>query len=158
MLQGVNVGPIPRLPLAGAEVIGLGGAQLQRRFGKLPVSVVACGTVAVAFVLSVVAFFQLAGLAPEHRLLLADLFPWVHVGTLDVDVAFGVDPLSAVMILVVTGIGGLIHLYATGYMHHDPGDWRFFAHLNPFPLAHLTPRLAHNLLPNFLGRGGGGLL
>ncbi len=58
------VGAIPLVPLAGAAVLGLGGAPLQRRFGKLPVSVLACGTVAVAFVLSVVAFFQLAGLAP----------------------------------------------------------------------------------------------
>src|SRR5881392_1799776 len=150
------VGAIPLLPLAGAVVLGLGGAPLQRRFGKLPVSVLACGTVAVAFVLSVVAFFQLAGLAPEHRLLLADLFPWVRVGTLNVDVAFGVDPLSAVMILVVTGIGGLIHLYATGYMHDDPAFWRFFAYLNLFTFAMLTLVLGDNLLLMFVGWEGVG--
>ena len=150
------VGAIPLVPLAGAAVLGLGGAPLQRRFGKLPVSVLACGTVATSFVLSVVAFFQLAGLAPEHRLLLADLFPWVHVGTLNVDVAFGVDPLSAVMILVVTGIGGLIHLYATGYMHDDPGYWRFFAYLNLFTFAMLTLVLGDNLLLMFVGWEGVG--
>src|SRR5439155_970448 len=145
------VGAIPLVPLAGAAVLGLGGAPLQRRFGKLPVSVLACGTVATSFVLSVVAFFQLAGLAPEHRLLLADLFPWVHVGTLNVDVAFGVDPLSAVMILVVTGIGGLIHLYATGYMHDDPAFWRFFAYLNLFTFPMLTLVLGDNLLLMLVG-------
>ena len=150
------VGAIPLVPLAGAAVLGLGGAPLQRRFGRLPVSVLACGTVATSFVLSVVAFFQLAGLAPEHRLLLADLFPWVHVGTLNVDVAFGVDPLSAVMILVVTGIGGLIHLYATGYMHDDPAFWRFFAYLNLFTFAMLTLVLGDNLLLMFVGWEGVG--
>src|SRR6266699_1676466 len=74
------VGAIPLVPLAGAAVLGLGGAPLQRRFGKLPVSVLACGTVATSFMLSVVALFQNAELAPEHGLLLAELFPWVHVG------------------------------------------------------------------------------
>ena len=150
------VGAIPLVPLAGAAVLGLGGAPLQRRFGKLPVSLLACGTVATSFVLSVVAFFQLAGLAPDDQLLLADLFPWVHVGTLNVDVAFGVDPLSAVMILVVTGIGGLIHLYATGYMHDDPGYWRFFAYLNLFTFAMLTLVLGDNLLLMFVGWEGVG--
>jgi NADH:ubiquinone oxidoreductase subunit 5 (subunit L)/multisubunit Na+/H+ antiporter MnhA subunit len=81
------VAAIPLVPLAGAVALGLGGAVLQRRFGKLPVSVVACGTVAVSFVLSVTAFLQLVKLEPEHRLLLAQLFPWIHVGTLNVDVA-----------------------------------------------------------------------
>src|SRR3989454_5872205 len=151
------VGAIPLVPLAGAAVLGLGGAPLQRRFGKLPVSVLACGTVATSFVLSVVAFFQLAGLAPEHRFLLADLFPWVRVGTLNVDVAFGVDPLSAVMILVVTGIGGLIHLYATSYMHDDPAFWRFFAYLNLFTFAMLTLVLGDSLLLMFVGWEGVGL-
>src|SRR3989442_11985651 len=148
MTSAGYVGAIPLVPLAGAAVLGLGGAPLQRRFGKLPVSVLACGTVATSFVLSVVAFFQLAGL--EHRLLLADLFPWVHVGTLNVDVAFGVDPLSAVMILVVTGIGGLVHLYPPGYMHDHPGDWRFFPYLNLFTFATPTLVLGHNLPPMFV--------
>jgi len=156
MTSAGYVALIPLLPLGGAAVLALGGAPLQRRFGKLPVSVLACGTVATSFVLSVVAFFQLAGLAPEHRLLLADLFPWVRVGTLNVDVAFGVDPLSAVMILVVTGIGGLIHLYATGYMHEDPAFWRFFAYLNLFTFAMLTLVLGDNLLLMFVGWEGVG--
>src|SRR3989442_1620827 len=144
MTSAGYVGAIPLVPLAGAAVLGLGGAPLQRRFGKLPVSVLACGTVATSFVLSVVAFFQLAGL--EHRLLLADLFPWVHVGTLNVDVAFGVDPLSAVMILVVTGIGGLLHLYAPGHKHDDPRYLRFFAYLHPLTLAPLALLLGDELL------------
>ena len=147
---------IPLAPLAGAVVLGLGGASLRRRLGKLPVSVIGCGTVAVSFVLAVVAFFQLVGLEPEHRLLLARLFPWIHVGTLNVDIAFGVDPLSAVMILVVTGIGGLIHVYATGYMHDDEAFWRFFAYLNLFTFAMLTLVLGDSLLLMFVGWEGVG--
>jgi NADH-quinone oxidoreductase subunit L len=147
---------IPLLPLAGATVLGLGGASLQRRFGKGAVGALACATIGVSFVLSVVAFFQLVGLEPEHRLLLARLFPWIHVGSLQVDVAFAVDPLSAVMILVVTGIGGLIHLYATGYMHDDEAFWRFFAYLNLFTFAMLTLVLGDSLLLMFVGWEGVG--
>ena len=147
---------IPLAPLAGATILGLGGAALQRRLGKGAVGALACGTVAVSFVLSVVAFFQLLGQDPHHRLLLAHLFPWIHVGTLQVDVAFAVDPLSAVMILVVTGIGGLIHLYATGYMHEDEAFWRFFAYLNLFTFAMLTLVLGDSLLLMFVGWEGVG--
>ena len=149
---------IPLAPLVGAAVLGLGGAALQRRLGKGPIGLIACGTIALSFVLSLVAFVQLLGLEPEHRVpgLLADLFPWIHVGGLHVDIAFGVDPLSAVMILVVTGIGGLIHVYATGYMHDDPGYWRFFAYLNLFTFAMLTLVLGDNLLLMFVGWEGVG--
>ena len=150
---------IPLLPLAGAAVLGLGGAAIQRRLGKGAIGLVACGTVAASFVLSVRAFLQLRGLPAEQRMpgLLADLFPWLHVGTLRADVAFAVDPLSAVMILVVTGIGGLIHLYATAYMHDDDAFWRFFAYLNLFTFAMLTLVLGDSLLLMFVGWEGVGL-
>jgi NADH-quinone oxidoreductase subunit L len=147
---------IPLAPLAGAIVLGLAGASLQRRLGKGPVGWIACGTVALSFLVSVVAFATLVGMEPERRYLLARLFPWIHVGTLNVDVAFAVDPLSAVMILVVTGIGGLIHLYATGYMHEDPAFWRFFAYLNLFTFAMLTLVLGDSLLLMFVGWEGVG--
>src|ERR1043166_2710722 len=71
--------------------------------------------------------------------------------------AFWVDPLSAVMILVVTGIGGLIHIYATGYMHDDKAFWRFFAYLNLFMAAMLTLVMGDNLLLMFVGWEGVGL-
>ena len=150
------VAAIPLAPLAGAAVLGLGGARLQRRFGKGLVGALACGTVGVSFLVSVVAFLRLVAMEPEHRYLLADLFPWIHVGTLHVDIAFAVDPLSAVMILVVTGIGGLIHVYATGYMHEDPAYWRFFAYLNLFTFAMLTLVLGDSLLLMFVGWEGVG--
>jgi len=149
---------IPLLPLAGAALLGLFGAPLQKRLGKGAVGWLACATVGAAFLLSVAAFLQLVRMAPEERGLglLADLFPWIHVGTLRVDVAFMVDPLSAVMILVVTGIGGLIHVYATGYMHDDPAFWRFFAYLNLFTFAMLTLVLGDSLLLLFVGWEGVG--
>ncbi len=147
---------VPLLPLAGAVVLGLAGARLQERFGKNAIGLVACGTVGVSFLLSVVAFVQLASMEPEHRLLLVRLFPWIHVGSLNVDVAFALDPLSTVMILVVTGIGGLIHVYATGYMHDDDAFWRFFAYLNLFTFAMLTLVLGDSLLLMFVGWEGVG--
>ena len=75
-------------------------------------------------------FFILKALEPEKRFLIDNLYRWIDLGSLQVDMAFLIDPLSAVMILVVTGIGGLIHIYATGYMHDDNAFWRFFAYLN----------------------------
>ncbi|MFN8545112.1 MAG: NADH-quinone oxidoreductase subunit L [Candidatus Binatia bacterium] len=148
---------IPLLPLAGATILGLAGAPLQKRFGKGAVGWLAVGTVGAAFVLSLAAFVQLAGMAPEARFLLADLFPWIHVGGLHVNVAFACDPLTAVMILVVTGIGGLIHLYATSYMHDDAAFWRFFAYLNLFTFAMLTLVMGDSLLLMFVGWEGVGL-
>jgi NADH-quinone oxidoreductase subunit L len=147
---------IPILPLLGGVTLGLFGSPLQKRFGKGAVGMFACATVGAAFVLAVAAFIQLVGLEPSHRLLLADLFPWLHIGTLNVNIAFSVDPLSAVMILIITGIGGLIHLYATGYMHDDAAFWRFFAYLNLFTFAMLTLVLGDNLLLMFLGWEGVG--
>jgi NADH-quinone oxidoreductase subunit L len=147
---------IPLLPLAGAVVLGLAGAWLQKRLGKGPVGWIACATVGLSFLLSLVVFVKLAGLPPAERRLLADLFPWIHVGTLQVDFAFAADPLTAIALLVVTGIGGLIHVYATGYMQDDEAVWRFFAYLNLFTFAMLTLVMGDNLLLLFLGWEGVG--
>ena len=147
---------IPLLPLAGATVLALAGSTIQKRLGEKAIGLIACSSVAAAFVLSVVAFVQLVGLPPESRYLLADLFRWLDLDPLKVNVAFAVDPLAAVMILVVTGIGGLIHVYATGYMHGDQGFWRFFAYLNLFTFAMLTLVLGDNLLLMFVGWEGVG--
>src|SRR5262249_53552094 len=110
---------IPLLPLAGAIVLGLFGERLQAARGKGMVGAFGVATVATSFVLSLRAFVRLVGMDEAARAggLGYKLLPWIHVGSLNVDLAFQVDPLSAVMILVVTGIGALIHLYATAYMH-----------------------------------------
>jgi NADH-quinone oxidoreductase subunit L len=145
------------LPLLGAIVNGLLGAKIQKTMGKKAISWIACGPVIAAFGLSVAAFFTLKGLKPEDRFLIDNLYSWISLGSLKVDMAFLVDPLSAVMILVVTGIGGLIHIYATGYMHDDKAFWRFFAYLNLFTAAMLTLVLGDSLLLMFVGWEGVGL-
>jgi NADH-quinone oxidoreductase subunit L len=145
------------LPLLGAIVNGLLGAKIQKAMGKKAISWIACAPVVAAFGLSVAAFFTLKGLKPEDRFLIDNLYSWISLGALKVDMAFLLDPLSAVMILVVTGIGGLIHIYATGYMHDDKAFWRFFAYLNLFTAAMLILVLGDSLLLMFVGWEGVGL-
>jgi len=145
------------LPLLGAIVNGLLGAKIQKSLGKGAISLLACAPVIVAFALSVQALLTLQGLDPEKRFLIDRLYTWIDLGSLKVEMAFWVDPLSAVMILVVTGVGGLIHIYATGYMHEDKAFWRFFAYLNLFTAAMLTLVLGDSLLLLFVGWEGVGL-
>ncbi len=147
---------IPLLPLVTAAVTGIAGAGLQRRLGERGLAAIACASVAVSFLLSCVALVQLLGMSPHDRFLLDRVAPWIAVGSLRVDIAFAVDPLTAVMILVVTGIGGLIHLYSVGYMHGDKGFWRYFAYLNLFTFAMLTLVMGDNALLMFVGWEGVG--
>ncbi len=144
-------------PLIGAAINGLLGARIQKAAGKTPIAIIAVLPVLVSFILAVTAFGQLLGLPPEKRFLLDAMSQWIHIGHLNVDFAFWVDPLSAVMILVVTGIGGLIHVYSIGYMHEEPSFWRFFAYLNLFMAAMLTLVLGDSLLTLFVGWEGVGL-
>jgi NADH-quinone oxidoreductase subunit L len=145
------------LPLVGAAINFLAGSALQEVIGKRAISVIDCGSVLVAFALAVRAFEQMLTLAPDHRFMLDDLWRWFDVGGLNLDVAFWLDPLSMVMVLIVTGVGGLIHVYSTGYMHDDPSYWRFFAWLNMFTFAMLVLVLADNLWLMFVGWEGVGL-
>ncbi|MGH7786942.1 MAG: NADH-quinone oxidoreductase subunit L [Candidatus Binatia bacterium] len=145
------------LPLLGAMINGLGGALIQKAAGKRAVSVIACAPVVLAFALAVRGFVQLQGLAPDDRFLLDHLFTWLSVGSLHVDFAFQLDPLSSVMILIITGVGGLIHIYSTAYMHEEPAYWRYFAYLNLFTCAMLILVLGDNLLLMFVGWEGVGL-
>ncbi len=144
---------IPGLPLAAVLVNLL----LGDRLGKKGTAWLACGAVVAAFALALRAVLQLAAL-PEHERHLSEVaWTWMRVGTFSVDVAFLLDPLSAVMVLVVTGVGSLIHIYATGYMSHDPSFRRFFLYLNLFMFAMLTLVLADNYLLLFVGWEGVGL-
>src|SRR6478736_3035090 len=145
------------LPLLGAIVNGVLGAKIQKSFGKGAIALLACAPVVIAFGLSLYAFFVLKALEPEKRFLIDNLYTWIHLGSLQVDMAFLIDPLSAVMILVVTGIGGMIHIYATGYMHDDKAFWRFFSYLNLFTAAMLTLVLGDSMLLMFVGWEGVGL-
>ena len=145
------------LPLLGAAVNGLLGARIQERAGKTAVAAIACAPVTLSFLLSLWAFTQLLSLDAKERFLIDRFYTWIPMGSFNVDVAFWVDPLSAIMILVVSGIGGLIHFYSIGYMHEDRSLWRYFAYLNLFTFSMLLLVTADNLLLMFVGWEGVGL-
>lgn len=145
------------LPLLGAAINGMFGFHIQKRLGRGAVIAIACTPVAISFVLACSAFFQLVGLEPDQRFLLDNMSEWIHVGNLKVNLAWWADPLSATMLLVVTGIGGLIHMYSAGYMDDEPSLWRYFCYLNLFTAAMLTLVLGDSLLTLFVGWEGVGL-
>lgn len=144
---------IPLFPLLGAVFNGLFG----KRAGKSAVSIVGPGSVFLSFVVSVYHVYVLWSLEEQSRRLLDVVYSWVASVGVHVDVAFVLDPLSAVMILIVTGIGFLIHLYSIGYMGHDEGYHRYFAYLNLFVFAMLLLVLGANALVLFVGWEGVGL-
>ncbi len=143
---------IPAFPLAGFVVILLAG----RRLGDPKAGYLATLAVFASFVATVAIFFDLLGKDEHDREVVVTLFSWVPVGTLQVDLAFLADPLSITMCLFVTGIGGLIHLFAVGYMHGDPKFSKFFLYLNLFVFSMTLLVLGENLLVTFLGWEGVG--
>jgi NADH-quinone oxidoreductase subunit L len=144
---------IPAFPLLGALVLLVFG----RKLGEPWAGIVGTSMVAGSFVASVVTLVGLRAEDAEHRQVLFHLFDWVPVGNFKVDVGFLVDPLSVTMVLFVTGIGTLIHLYSIGYMHGDRGFPRFFLYLNLFAFSMLMLVLGDNLLLTFLGWEGVGV-
>jgi NADH-quinone oxidoreductase subunit L len=143
---------VPAVPLAAAVVNLFAG----RRLGKLA-GVLASAAVGGSFVVAVVLVLRLVAVDAESRVATLHLFDWITVGNLNVGVDLRLDALSAVMILVVTGIGTLIHVYAIGYMDGDPRYGRFFAYLNLFVFFMLMLVLGENLLVLYLGWEGVGL-
>jgi NADH-quinone oxidoreductase subunit L len=154
---------IPLFPAIGFVINGLFG----KRLPKTAVGVIAAGAVLISFIVSAGAVYQLLQLAPEQRSHTVKLYEWINAGPartaegplarFSVDWAFVLDPLSSIMILVVTGIGFLIHVYSTGYMHEEDGFYRFFAYLNLFMFSMLTLVLGSNYLMMFIGWEGVGL-
>ena len=144
---------IPFFPMVGAAINGIFG----HRLPKSLVHWIACGSVFLSFLVSVAGFVTLRGLAPAERVLTQRIFEWVAAGSTKIDLGYLLDPLSCVMVLVVTGVGFLIHVYSIGYMHKDPGYSRYFAYLNLFSFAMLTLVLGSNFLVLFVGWEGVGL-
>ncbi|HVO97544.1 MAG TPA: NADH-quinone oxidoreductase subunit L [Bryobacteraceae bacterium] len=145
---------IPLLPLAGFAINGLFG----RRFSKTIINAVAVGSVLASFlvvlkVLNALGAFT-GGLEETH---FEHYFTWIQSGALNIGVDFAVDRLTAVMLMIVTGIGTLIHIYAVGYMAHEGGYYRFFAYMNLFMFFMLLLVLAANFLLLFVGWEGVGL-
>src|SRR3954466_4653126 len=135
------------LPLAGAAVLLLAGRRADR-WGHL----LGVATVVVAFVIGLVCTFQLDG-----RTVAVELFTFIGVGNLDVSAGLLYDPLAAAFVLLITGVGSLIHIYSIGYMAHDPGRRRFFAYLNLFVAAMLLLVLGNNFVALYVGWEGVGL-
>ncbi|MFL5517158.1 MAG: NADH-quinone oxidoreductase subunit L [Gemmatimonadales bacterium] len=142
------------LPLAGFLVNG--ALSLRRPDAKGVVSLVGPGVLVAAFLVSLGVVAELVARPPEHGQIVR-LWSWLPVGTLQVDLAFQVDQLSAVMLLVVTGVGSLIHLFSVGYMREDPGYARYFAYLNLFIAFMLVLVLGSSLPVMFIGWEGVGL-
>ncbi|MBI4460730.1 MAG: NADH-quinone oxidoreductase subunit L [Acidobacteria bacterium] len=152
---------IPLFPVTGALLMLLIGKKLP----KAAVSLLCPGLVLVSFLFSLGAVIQLAGLEePKYEKILFTWLPGASfvmanglMSQIQADWGFLLDPLSAVMILVVTGVGFLIHVYSVGYMAHEGGYYRFFGYLNLFMFAMLTLVLANNYLLLFVGWEGVGL-
>jgi NADH-quinone oxidoreductase subunit L len=154
---------IPLFPLATAALMLFFG----RRLPNAGVSVLCVGSVGLSFVYAAGAVFQLLVADPEHRVAQQILFEWLTPGPMQMtgghaipfvaDWGFLLDPLSCVMVLVVTGVGFLIHVYSVGYMGHEGGYYRFFGYMNLFMFAMLTLVLANNMLLMFVGWEGVGL-
>jgi len=147
---------IPLIPLAGAAINGL----FWRKMAGNVSGYLACATVLASFVLSVMAFFQLIGLpAGTERVIHWTVYDWIAVGTFKAPLGFMLDPLSMTWLLIVTGVGFLIHVYSVGYMAHEEeySRSRYFAYLNLFIFAMLMLVMGDNLLLMFLGWEGVGL-
>lgn len=156
---------IPVLPALGAIINGLFG----KRLPKSVIHTIACGTVFLSLVLSIVCVSQLSSMEP--RVFEKDFYTWIDGGSVTttmgaqaghkaevlIPLGFLLDSLSAVMILVVTGVGFLIHIYSIGYMAHEEGYYRFFTYLNLFMFAMLILVLGNTFLTLFVGWEGVGL-
>jgi NADH-quinone oxidoreductase subunit L len=148
MMPNLHLWLIPVLPLVGAAINGLFG----KHFSRQTVAAIALGFCGAAFAMAL-------WVASHVSLLpvVENLAPWIRAGDFQVDFAFYLDQLSLVMLLVVTGVGFLIHIYSVGYMWEEGGFYRFFAYLNLFMFFMLTLVLASNYLVMFIGWEGVGL-
>lgn len=144
---------IPAIPFIGFLINGLFSRWIKRGFS----GILACLTVGISFLLAVIAFLKLQQLPASDRLIEVAVWTWIKAGAFQVQIGFQLDPLSSVMILVVTGVAFLIHIYSIGYMGEDPAFARYFSYLNLFTFAMLVLVLANNFLFMFVGWEGVGL-
>ncbi|MBD0323744.1 MAG: NADH-quinone oxidoreductase subunit L, partial [Aldersonia sp.] len=143
---------LPVLPLAGAAVLLLAGRR-SNAWGHW----VGCAAAVASFVLGAALFVQMVGRDTDERTVVQDLFSWVPVPGLEVEFGLQLDQLSMCFVLLITGVGSLIHIYSVGYMRDDPERRLFFGYLNLFLAAMLVLVLANNFLGLYLGWEGVGL-
>jgi NADH-quinone oxidoreductase subunit L len=150
MTPNLHLWLIPVLPLIGAAINGLLGKQFSRQT-VVSVALVFCGA---AFAMALFVAARFASLATPHIEVVA---PWIRIGGFEADFGFYLDQLSLVMLLVVSGVGFVIHVYSVGYMWEEGGFYRFFSYLNLFMFFMLTLVLANNYMLMFIGWEGVGL-
>jgi len=139
---------VPLLPLLGFLILSWGGKKLSK--GIVPI--IGAGSILASFAIALLIFFQLGDEPVQVK-----VFEWFAAGKLNVDFAFMIDQLSVVFLLIITGIGFLIHVYSAGYMHDDEGFTRFFSYLNLFVFFMLLLVMGNNFLIMFVGWEGVGL-
>jgi len=144
---------IPFIPALSTLILAVFGQKLPKKY----VSFQACFAVFASFVISVISFIGLLQAGHEHSTIVKNLFSWIHAGSFKADLSLQLDPLSAVMALVVTGVGFLIHVYSVGYMAEDKGYTRYFTYMNLFTFAMLILVMASNIVLMFVGWEGVGL-
>jgi len=142
---------IPLFPLLGFLILGLGF----RSVPKTLTTILGPGTILISFVFSFILFINTLSHSPIS--ILTHYFTWLRIGPLEIPFAFLIDPLSVLMLLIVTGIGFIIHVYSVGYMKDDPGFNRFFAYMNLFVFSMLLLVLGANYPIMFIGWEGVGL-
>ncbi|MBL7920737.1 MAG: NADH-quinone oxidoreductase subunit L [Bacteroidia bacterium] len=145
------IGLVPLFPLIGFLINGFFGKKMSKGLSGIIASV----SILASFVLSVLIFVELNG--SENKSHIVNLFSWINSGSLIIPFELLVDPLSSLFLLIITGIGFLIHVYSTGYMHDDEGFSRFFTYLNLFIFFMLLLVLGNNYLIMFVGWEGVGL-
>jgi NADH-quinone oxidoreductase subunit L len=144
---------IPVIPLIGAAINGIFG----KRLPKNVIGMIGAGSVAISFVISLRLFFAMLGVGESELPILRNYFTWIQAGQFQAQFGLMLDHLAGLMILIVTGVGFLIHVYSIGYMSHEEGFYRYFAYLNLFVFFMLTLVLANNFLLMFVGWEGVGL-
>ena len=144
---------IPLFPLIGFLINGLVGKSLP----KSVVGTIGSAAVGLSFLVTVAIFLEFLKLPEGVHAVEKVMYTWIASGPFTVSVAFLIDPLSLIMLLVVSGVSTLIHIYSIGYMHDDEGFYRYFAYLNLFVFAMLILVSANNFLLMFVGWEGVGL-
>jgi NADH-quinone oxidoreductase subunit L len=144
---------IPVVPLLGAAINGISG----KRLSKKVIGIIAAGSIGISFLISLRLFISMLGVSESELPILRNYFTWIQAGQFQAQFGLMLDHLSGLMILIVTGVGFLIHVYSIGYMSHEDGYYRYFSYLNLFVFFMLTLVLANNFLLMFVGWEGVGL-
>jgi len=144
---------IPFIPALSTFILAIFGTKLSKKY----ISFLACLAVLASFIISIISFFGLLQINHESYPLIKTLFTWIKSGSFSINFSLQLDPLSAVMAMVVTGVGFIIHVYSVGYMAKDKSYARYFTYLNLFTFAMLLLVMSSNLVLMFIGWEGVGL-